>query len=208
MPMTNVVLIEASRSSNAFAIAVHRALALSSSNLATSPASIGAALAMAWVGARGQTETELRSVMHVAGTREQILARFGSLVRALRTPGSGVTLRVANRLFASTALAIEPEFVHVTGESFTAEIEQVDFGASELARGRINDWVASQTQQRIRGLLPSGSINGMTRLLLVNAIYFLASWEVQFLTSATRDVTATREIATVGTVQPVDDRPR
>jgi serpin B len=182
-----VLPVETSRSSNAFAIDVHRALAPSSGNLVTSPASIATALAMAWAGARGQTEAELRSVMYFDGTRAEILARCASLACALGAPGPGVTLRLANRLFASAALALEPEFVVVTGEHFAAAIEQVDFGASEAARARINDWVALQTEQRIRGLLPAGSIDPLIRLVVINAIYFLASWEEKFLTSDTRD---------------------
>jgi serpin B len=185
--MSTTALLEASRSSNAFAIDIHRALALASGNLATSPASITTALAMTWAGARGQTEAEMSSVMHVAGTGAEILARHGALARALREARSGVTLRLANRLFVSGAIALEPQLVHVVADSFAAEIEQVDFTACEPTRARINDWVASQTEQRIRGLLPAGSIDAMIRLVLINATYFLASWEEQFVTSATRD---------------------
>jgi serpin B len=36
--------------------------------------------------------------------------------------------------------------------------------------------VEEQTEKRIQDLIPSGGINPLTRLVLVNAIYFLGSW--------------------------------
>ncbi len=50
----------------------------------------------------------------------------------------------------------------------------------------INDWVDAKTERRIRELLPEGSIDTLTRLVLVNAIYFNAAWRVPFEESSTR----------------------
>ena len=46
-------------------------------------------------------------------------------------------------------------------------------GAAEAARRTINAWVSDQTEQRIPELLAQGVVDDMTRLVLVNAIYFL-----------------------------------
>ncbi|KTF89333.1 hypothetical protein cypCar_00023646, partial [Cyprinus carpio] len=40
---------------------------------------------------------------------------------------------------------------------------------------------------KIKDLLPQGSIDEMTRLVLVNAIYFKGNWEAKFRKKATRD---------------------
>jgi len=62
----------------------------------------------------------------------------------------------------------------------------VDFMTqTEAARVAINAWVAERTRDRIEELLPDGSIDSLTRAVLVNAIYFKANWMDQFDPDAT-----------------------
>ena len=49
----------------------------------------------------------------------------------------------------------------------------------------INKWVSDQTEDRIKDLIPEGSINPLTRLVLTNAIYFNATWKFPFKPEAT-----------------------
>jgi serpin B len=51
--------------------------------------------------------------------------------------------------------------------------------------------VAEQTNQRIKDLLPVGSLNTLTRLVLTNAVYLNAAWKVPFDTNATSEATFT-----------------
>ena len=44
----------------------------------------------------------------------------------------------------------------------------------------INKWVESQTNEKIKDLLPSGAINELTKMVLVDAIYFKGNWKSQF----------------------------
>ena len=71
--------------------------------------------------------------------------------------------------------------------AFDAPVEPLDFaGAPEPSRLHINQWVESQTEKRIQDLIPSGGINSLTRLVLVNAIYFLGFWREAFRPEETR----------------------
>jgi serpin B len=59
----------------------------------------------------------------------------------------------------------------------------VDFTSNakrEAARRTINDWVSQQTNEKITELLPQGMLTEMTRLILVNAIYFKGEWQDYF----------------------------
>ena len=71
-------------------------------------------------------------------------------------------------------------------ENYGAGMQLVDFvNSPDPSRIKINDWVADQTKNKIKDLLPEGSINPLTRLVLTNAIYFKASWLNQFSPNAT-----------------------
>ncbi|XDV39602.1 hypothetical protein PO909_008819, partial [Leuciscus waleckii] len=71
---------------------------------------------------------------------------------------------------------------------YEAGLEKVDFkNKSEAARVNINKWVEKKTQEKIKDLVPKGVIDGMTKLVLVNAIYFKGDWEKKFKKEATRD---------------------
>jgi serpin B len=54
-------------------------------------------------------------------------------------------------------------------------------------RGEINAWVADRTSGRIKDLLPEGTPDPQTRMVLVNAIYFKADWARPFDPHSTAD---------------------
>jgi serpin B len=173
-------------SSNAFAFDLYAKLRGAPGNLALSPASITSALAMTWGGARGQTEAEMRKVLHLDGTPDAVMTAWGSLARGLQDPSRPLKLRIANRLFGEKTVAFDAHYIDRTRAAFDAPLEPVDFrGASDPARLHINAWVEKQTERRIQNLLPVGAVQALTRLVLVNAIYFLADWADPFDTSST-----------------------
>jgi serpin B len=63
--------------------------------------------------------------------------------------------------------------------------------AAEEARQAINAWVEEETEGRIVDLIPEGVITDLTRLVLVNAIWFKANWAEQFDPALTVDGTFT-----------------
>lgn len=60
-----------------------------------------------------------------------------------------------------------------SNKHYGAEAETCDFVQDAAgSRGLINKWVQDQTNDKIKDLIPDGFINELTRLILVNAIYF------------------------------------
>jgi len=76
----------------------------------------------------------------------------------------------------------------VTLAAFGAPVEPLDFHkAPEPARVRINQWVEEKTAHRIQDLVPRGGVGPDTRLVIVNAIYFLGDWTYPFEPNETRN---------------------
>ena len=167
--------------STALGLDLYAAASKSTGNIALSPASISLALAMTWAGASGTTATGMQKVLHANTDAATFAARWGTVASALQTPGRGLELRIANRLFGERTQTFEPDFLALTRDRFHAPLEPLDFkGGALAARDRINGWVAEQTHQRVLQLLPVGSPSPDSRLVLVNAIYFLADWSAPF----------------------------
>lgn len=177
-------------SSNALGFDIYGRAKASPGNLAMSPASISAALAMTFGGARAETEAQMKRVLHVEGSRDQVMSDWGKLSRALQSPSRPLSLRIANRLFGEKTFKFEQAFLDKTKTDFAAPLEPNDFiNDFEPARVHINGWVEEQTEHRIKDLLPPASLDKLTRLVLVNAIYFLADWAEPFEKTATYDAT-------------------
>lgn len=152
---------------------------------ALAPMSVAGALAMTAAGGRGATASEVWSALGLAGTED----RAPQIVAGALAGLEGEELAVANRLFADDGLTIEPPFTELARSLFGAPVERVDYAAAEAAIARINAWTSEATRTRIPEILPAGSVDADTRLVLVNALYFLASWQTRFDEALTQDDT-------------------
>lgn len=159
-------------------------------NLALSPVSISLALTMVADGARGTTAAQLHRVLHVRDDATHSGEGWARISAGLQSPDRRGELAIANRLFGERTYPLEPAFVEHTERAFGASLEPIDFlGDAEAARARINAWVAERTRDRIAQLLPARSLSTTTRLVAVNAIYFLGEWANRFWTTRTKDAT-------------------
>lgn len=175
---------------NAFALDLYRRLssgAQPSDNLLVSPLSISTALGMTYAGARARTAQQMANVLHFTLPGDRLHAAFGELMRDLGKDREGYQLSIVNRLFGQAGYPFKQPFLDTTGNDYGAPLEPVDFKSDhEAARLRINDWVEDRTHDKIRDLLPKGSIDDKARLVLTNAIYFDGSWKHEFDKAATR----------------------
>ena len=155
-------------------------------NLFLSPYSISSALAMTYGGTRGETETQMADVFHFGGQGATHPA-FSTLRKKLnRIQNNGnVQLSVANSLWPQVDYAFLSDYLAMTKEFYGSEIQPVNY-KSDTARLKINNWVESKTNNRIKDLIPAGTLDPLTRLVLANAIYFKGNWASQFKKEATR----------------------
>lgn len=164
-------------------------------NLFFSPHSISMALAMTYAGARGNTEKEMASAMHYDLPQDRLHPALDALDLALESRGAGekaadgkgFRLHVTNSLWGAPQISFLSPFLDTLATSYGAGIRLTDFAKDpEAARTAINGWVDAQTEDRIKELLPSGTVTTATRFVLVNAIYFNAAWQTPFEASSTK----------------------
>ncbi len=166
---------------NAFAVDIYAQLREDDGNLFLSPASISYALGMTRLGARGETALEMDQVLHLPPDEQRAASGYQRLMSDLNRPDAEFTLRLANRLYGQEGLPFRRGFLDAVDSYFSGGLERVDFRQdAEGARDTINGWVSDQTEEKIPELLGPGVVNDSTRLVLVNAIYFLGDWQHPF----------------------------
>lgn len=194
---------EALRDGNAaFAADLYQTLrndpAAAGKNLFFSPHSISTALAMTYAGARGTTETEMAATMHYGLPQDRLHPALNALDLTLESRGAGqkaadgepFRLHTTNSLWGAPQISFEAPFLDALAKNYGAGIRLTDFAKDpEAARGTINGWVGKETEERIKDLLPAGSVTPATRLVLVNAIYFNAAWRTPFSEGSTKKAT-------------------
>ncbi|XP_067013774.1 leukocyte elastase inhibitor isoform X4 [Anabrus simplex] len=164
----------------AFTANLYKLLRETEGNVFFSPISIEVILALAYTGARGDTAEQMAAALQLPKDRSTLQAGFHSLMLSLKSTDS-MTLEIANRIFGQKSFPFEADFKTVAEKYFLSAAQEMNFAKEpEASRKIINQWVEERTRNKIRDLIPEGLIDSMTRMVLVNAIYFKGKWKSQF----------------------------
>jgi serpin B len=191
----------AAAATDALAVALYRKLDGGGGNLVFSPYSIELAMAMARVGAKGDTRMQMDEVLG-APSGTALDDSLNALDQALASrpgtfpsdPATGVgkgtlSLAVADRIWTQKGLGFEAPFLDLLATDYGAGVAPIDFAETESARQTINGWVADQTKGKIQDLVPKGGLSSDARIALVNALYFKAPWDSKFDPSSNQPFT-------------------
>jgi serpin B len=180
---------------SAFAWDLYQTLRGRKGNLFYSPASISLALAMAYAGARGETKEQMAQALHLTLDPDRLHPAFNRLDLELARrgkgkgrDGKGFRLSTVNAIWGQEGTRFLPQFLDLLAAHYGAGMRLVDFaGAPERCRAAINAWASDHTGGRIRDLIPQGTIDRWTRLILTNAVTFRAAWSTPFNATLTGD---------------------
>uniref|UniRef100_A0A8C0WJW9 Serpin B6 n=1 Tax=Castor canadensis TaxID=51338 RepID=A0A8C0WJW9_CASCN len=166
-------------------------------NIFFSPLSVSSALAMVYMGAKGSTAAqivqkwarELNRTLSKEEIQMDIHQGFKLLLAEINKTGTKYLLRTANGLFGEKSYDFLANFTNSCYQFYQANMEQLDFlKEAETSRKHINVWVADRTKGKITDMLPPYSVGSLTKLILVNAIYFKGNWENQFEKKQTKEM--------------------
>ena len=121
--------------------------------------------------------------------QRSINAAFGELDRELllRNNPDGIELLTANSLWPHKDFVFLEAFIEIARKQYHSDVFPVDYSDAEAVRLQINGWVEGKTKEKIKNLIPPGVLNPLTRMVLVNAIYFKGNWQVPFDPALTVD---------------------
>ena len=183
---------------NAFAVDLYKRIVAGSAgeSVFLSPYSIYHAVGMTYAGAKGATAEQIKAALHFSLDDARLHPAMNDLsltLEALNPPPDETdkpvfVLNIANSLWVKKDYSIESAYLDTLAVNYGAGLYGLDFsGDPEGSRQVINRWVSAKTNNKINDLLPSESIDGLTRLVLTNAVYFYGKWESPFKKQRTED---------------------
>merc|ERR1711936_109776 len=147
-------------------------------NIAMSPLSIHTAMAMLMYGAEEYSKEQLKTALGLqdVGKREHMVGLKQLQDEYENLNDENVTLNIVNAIFGAQDLKIKPAFLNLIKNQFRAEIDTLDFSDKKHAVKTINGWVANKTNDLITKLVSEEGLDRDVRMVLMNAVYFKATW--------------------------------
>ena len=150
-------------------------------NLVFSPYSTFSCLSMVALGARADTEIELRKALQLSTSRAALPKAAARMAQYLHAPGEkSYTFATANGLWLDKDTFVLADYVHSAEEGYGAQVQSLDFSNTEESVSIINEWTLNETNGTIPRLLEQEDVDSSTKILLTNAIYFQGSFQKPF----------------------------
>lgn len=169
-------------SSNSFGFEVLKELS-NTQNALISPISISILMSLLYSGARYQTALEIQKVMqYPPSVREGIKELLNSIkpIEGVKANTKSYDLEMATAMLVDKEFNIRQSFKDDSRNFYDAAVENVSFDVDpEDIILSVNGWVALRTHKKITKVLEE-SLDPLTKLFLMNAVYFKGTWKTKF----------------------------
>lgn len=156
-----------------------------SSNWMVSPLSISYSLGMMANGAAENTLSEITDATGFGSSLDDMNVFHQKLGDELKFLDKNVQLGIANSIWINNGFFVYDTFKEINKEMYEAQISNLDF-ASPQATSVINDWIAKQTNNRIKEAIKQ--VTDENVVILLNALYFKGSWKYKFKETETKEM--------------------
>jgi len=194
---------------NAFAFDLYSTVRTNAApgNLVLSPLSVSLAMSMTYAGAQNTTASEMAKSLHFDAPGLDAHSGQNALSQALASRAADALvaaqhnaemsgseapspddfrLHIVNSVWGDGSYTWEQPFLDTLARSYGTGVYLADFiNQYDAERIRINTWVSDETHDKINDLLPDGSLDDKTRMVLVNAMHLKLPWEMPFSSTST-----------------------
>lgn len=144
-----------------------------------SPLSLDVALSMTAEGSAGQTRKQFKKILNLPNAE---------IYKKLNVKAAEYDFVSAQKVWVKADYPLLAPFEKTLKEDYQSTIERADFAKDPVATAKvINKWVEEKTKDKIKDLVPASALTSLTRLVLVNAVYFKAKWLSEFDANSTQE---------------------
>ncbi|XP_074163775.1 serpin I2 [Sminthopsis crassicaudata] len=150
-------------------------------NIIFSPLGAKLVLGMVQMGAKGKAYHQIREVLRLQ--EDSIGEEFSALksfLSAIPPKRQEFTFNLANALYLQEGFLVKEEYLHSNEAFFQSAVKLVNFQDAKSCAEEISTWVENKTDGKIKNMFSTEDFGPLTRLVLVNAIYFKGTWKQKF----------------------------
>lgn len=157
-------------------------------NACYSPISLYMALTMLSIGAKGETQDELLTILREDDV-DYLSEQMGKLFRLTYVDNEMAKLYMTNSLWMNGDVEFNQEFVDNSMKNFYAASNILDF-SDEKSGEVISEWISDNTNELLK---PEIKVDPMKLIYIVNTIYLKDEWQDNFNEDATKKDVFTTE---------------
>ena len=185
MENTQAGASKASAANDRFALALFDAVKTPERNTVVSSVCVSHGLYLAAAGARGATRQQMLTMLGKDDSRGAVDAWLKIAHQLHGDPQRDLDLSVAAGVWSNRGVPLQPGFVSIAKDKFSAAVGELDF-AQPTSADVINSWVAGKTNGKINRIVDSKTLAGNI-LLLASTAYLKAPWTNPFRPEQTQD---------------------
>ncbi len=154
-------------------------------SIVMSPLSIYSAMLMVYFGAQGQTQTELGQLLGLLPKDDALyISKIDSLINLSQKESAQVKFMNSNLLLINHTYPVEKNYRDLFQDVLGGRI--LTFNQPDKAIIETNQWVKNKTAGLISKIVDENIISASTQIIIVNAVYFKAQWQIPFKSENTR----------------------
>jgi serpin B len=154
-------------------------------NFSFSPFSIYTCFAAVYIGSANETKTQMANTIGYNKSFESFKSEFKLLndnVLSADSKSSEI-FSSANCVYMNQNVSLLAKYLETNKLLFNPELKVVDFSKPELYNEiaqNINNYVEEHTNHKIVKIISASDFNVLTRLILINSVYFYSPWKNAF----------------------------
>lgn len=150
-------------------------------NLVYSPYSIHTAMTMVLIGTPGNSTTYTELAKALGITESTVIGlNYKNLYDTYKNLDKNIQIELAYKAYVDEGFVIKPTYQDYLKQFFKADLEALEFNNAQKAANEINEFVSEATKGLITEIANPSSFDPLTRMVLVNAIYFKGVWAQKF----------------------------
>ncbi|KAG7321948.1 hypothetical protein KOW79_014806 [Hemibagrus wyckioides] len=154
-------------------------------NVVLSPHGVATILGILLPGAHGNTKQQLLSGLRYNNKGPYKMLQ--KLHKILTSKAKTSFITIANALFPQEGFNIYTNFLNTIRDNFFCDSHALNYNNPKQSADFINRWIKNHTKGHINSLLKPDMLDpSLTRLVVVNSIYFKGMWKSRFPVQSTK----------------------